>query len=122
MYLHFILGRSREEAQLRKSLLERPLSLFPAVLPISCAFFCEFLLSFVPAHFICHNNSTCLAGHCSVSLKTSALLGCTWQSLDLLLYKPERVRVTRELSGDHGAATSHQMKQTPALKNPAGTK
>lgn len=79
MYLQFILRRPREEAQSRKSLPKQSLSLFSAVLPIANAFSCEFLLSFVPAHFVCHRTSTCLDESRSLSsfLKVSPLLHCT---------------------------------------------
>lgn len=88
---------------------------FPsAVLSSASSFFplCQLILSVIPA----------APGSRSLSVKTSALLGCTWWSLDLLLSRPERVPGTQELSGDHWAASWHQMKQIPALKNPAGTK
>ena len=60
MYSRFVPRRPREEAQSRKSFLKYSLPLFSVVFPISCAFFCKFLLSFLPAHLICCNSSTCL--------------------------------------------------------------
>lgn len=100
MYLQFILRRPREETQSRKSFLKQSLSFFSAVLPISYAFFCKFLFSFLPAHFICCNNCTC-------SDESRSLSSFLKQSLPYCLapgkvsicfsYKPVRVLVTQKV-------------------------